>query len=186
MEVTRKIIVILYGTGGLSDVGRHCVQAALEVQGVECRVLTQHPKMLEESNWECGCLDSHHFTEEEKKRLDVIPVDSWDAEDLSSHFRGATAVISCLGNRQPFIGDWVAHEGNQAVIKGMTKNDVKRVVVLSSTGVEEDWPAIEWFWGGKILSAIFLTIGRTAFRDLTEMEKAYRASDTDFLIVRPV
>jgi hypothetical protein len=49
-------LVILYGIGGLSDVGRHALQAALERSEVlHVKVLTQHPELLEESNWNCGC-----------------------------------------------------------------------------------------------------------------------------------
>lgn len=134
----KKKLVILYGSGGLSDVGRHAVQAALEIPNVECHVLTQHPEMLEEATWKCGCPEPHDLTEEDRERISIITVDSWSDPGLSAHFDGATAVVSCLGNRQPFIGDWVAHEGNQAVIRGMNEKGVERVTVISSVGIEED------------------------------------------------
>jgi nucleoside-diphosphate-sugar epimerase len=180
-------LVVLYGTGGLSDVGRHAVQAALERSDVESiKVLTQHPQLLEESNWQCGCEKPHEFSEQDRQRFEVIPVKSWKDDDLGSHFAGATAVVSCLGNRQPFIGGYVANEGNQAVIKAMKANKVTRAVVISSSGIEEDWPPMEFFWGGKILALTFFTISRQAFQDLTMMERAYRNSELDYLLVRPV
>jgi hypothetical protein len=181
-------IVILYGTGGLSDVGRHAVQAALERSDVESiKVLTQHPQLLNESSWKCGCKKPHEFSEQDRQRFEVIPVKSWNDDNLGSHFAGATAVVSCLGNRQHFIGGWDSNEGNQAVIQAMKANKITRAVVISSSGVEEDWPPMEFFWGGKIILAfLFLTIGRQAFHDLTMMERAYRASDLDYLLVRPV
>ena len=186
-DTAKKLLVILYGSGGLSDVGRHALQAALELPNVECRVLTQHPDLLDESNWKCGCPQNHTFTEEDRRRFQVIAISSWkDAGNINPHFQGATGVVSCLGNRQPFIGDWVAHEGSQAVIQGMTEHNIQRVVAITSVGVEEDRPPIEWFWGGKILSFIFMTFGRTSFADLTAMEKIYRASSLDYLLVRPV
>jgi hypothetical protein len=44
----------------------------------------------------------------------------------------------------------------------------------------------ETFWPGKIiLSFLFMTFGRHSFRDLTQMEREYRKSDLDFLLVRP-
>jgi hypothetical protein len=180
-------LVVLYGTGGLSDVGRHAVQAALERSDVESiKVLTQQPQLLEESNWKCSCEKPHEFSDQDRQRFEVIPVKSWNDDDLGSHFAGATAVVSCLGNRQPFIGGWVSNEGNKAVIKAMKANKITRAVVLSSSGVEEDWPPLEFHWGGKILALIFLTIGRQAFQDLTMMERAYRDSDLDYLLVRSV
>jgi hypothetical protein len=180
-------LVVLYGTGGLSDVGRHAVQAALERSDIESiKVLTQHPQLLEESSWKCGCEKIHAFSEQDRQRFEVIPVKSWSDGDLESHFAGATALVSCLGNRQPFIGGWVSNEGNQAVIKAMKANEITRVVVISSSGVEEDWPPMEFHWGGKVLAFLFLTIGRQAFQDLTMMERAYRESDLDYLLVRPV
>jgi hypothetical protein len=185
MNGASRILVILFGKGGLSDVGRHALQAALEQPGVECRVLTQHPEMLKEANWNCGCPDDHSFSLEEESRFQVIPVDSWQDDNLLDHFQGATAVVSCLGNRQPFIGGWVAHAGNEMVIKGMKKQSVERVVVLTSTGIEEDQPGAEWHWGGTIMKFIFMTIGRKSFKDLTLMERAFRESDRDFLFVRP-
>jgi nucleoside-diphosphate-sugar epimerase len=184
---TMARLVVLYGTGGLSDVGRHAVQAALERSDVESiKVLTQHPQLMEESNWKCGCEKPHEFSEQDRQRLEVIPVKSWKEDNLVSHFTGATAVVSCLGNREPFIGGWVAQEGNRAVIQAMQANKITRAVVLSSSGVEEDWPPLEFSWAGKILAFIFVTIGRQAFQDLTMMERAYRVSDLDYLLVRPV
>jgi nucleoside-diphosphate-sugar epimerase len=141
MNPMRLRLVVLYGTGGLSDVGRHAVLAALEQPSISnIIVLTQHPELLDEPNWKCGCPEPHSFTQAEKDRFQVVPVTSWKDDSVSDHFQDATAVVSCLGNRQPFVGHWVAHEGNQAVIQAMQKHKVQRVVALTSSGVEEDWP----------------------------------------------
>jgi hypothetical protein len=184
MNGTSRILVILFGKGGLSDVGRHALQAALEQPGVECRVLTQHPDMLKSVNWACGCPGDHHFTPQDERRFQVFPVDSWLDDNLLEHFQGATAVVSCLGNRQPFLGGWISHAGNKLVIKGMTKHNVERAVILSSAGIEEDWPPFEFHWAGKIMR-VLLRVAYFASRDLTLMEREYRASDKDFLFVRP-
>lgn len=186
--MTFSRLVVLYGVGGLSDIGRHAVQAALERADVESIVvLTQQPELLQESNWNCGCEERpHEFSEADKKRLTVVPVKSWKTDDLVPHFAGATGVVSCLGNRQPFTGAWVSNQGNAAVIRAMKDANIKRAVVISSMGVEEDWPPMEFHWGGKILAGLFMSIGWFSFRDLTLMERAYRASDIDFLFVRPV
>lgn len=120
---------------------------------------------------------------------------SWDDESLSSHFRGAQAVVSCLGNRQPGISQpelkkgWVAHEGSQAIIRAMQEHKIDRVVAMSSVGVEEDFPPMEFIWIAKvILGLLFLTPGlaRKAYWDLAMMERIYRNTPLDYLFVRPV
>ena len=69
--------------------------------------------------------------------------DEKEASTLMECFSGATAVISCLGNRQPGFFErelkkgWVSHVGNQLVVKAMEKHAVSRVVVMSSVGVAE-------------------------------------------------
>jgi uncharacterized protein YbjT (DUF2867 family) len=145
------------------------------------KVITKYPELLEESNWNCGCPEPHSYDE---KRVTVIPVKSYD--NIESYFKGSDGVVCCLGNRQPFYGHNDAYDGTQAVLKSMKANHIQRLVVLSSTGVEEDWPPMEFHWSGKIFGPMLLTCSRAAFRDLTDMERAVRASEVDYLIVRPV
>jgi NAD(P)H-binding len=188
-------LVILYGVGGLSDVGRHAILAALERSDVEhVTVLTQHPELLgQETRWNCGCETPHVISESDQARLTIVPVKSWkdDTTSITPHFQGATAVISCLGNRQSFTGHWVSAAGNEAVIRAMQQTEnLHRVVICSSVGIEEDWPPLEFFKPGYyILSCLFMSFSYFAFRDLTKMERAYKATaetDIDYLLVRPV
>jgi len=187
-----KNLVVLYGQGGLSDVGRHAVLVALQEKGCSVTVLTQHPELLEEENWKCGCPEPHVISDDLRKNLKMVPVRNWDDEALLDQFRGCDAVVSCLGNRQPTFMDvpktsWCAHEGNKMVIKAMNAHNAQRAVVMSSMGIEEDWPPAEIHWAGKIMSAIFLLPGcaRRPYKDLTMMERAYRKSNLDYLLVRP-
>jgi NAD(P)H-binding len=186
-------LVVLYGVGGLSDVGRHAIPAALERNDVEhITILTRYPKLIEESRWNCGCPEPHAFSDADKARMTVVPVQAWsNPADLVSHFAGATAVISCLGNRQPLFGHCESADGNAAVIHAMENiKDLKRVVVCSSVGIEEDWPPLEFFkLGYYAMSCLFMTLSRSNFNDLTKMERAYKSTsedEVDFLFVRPV
>ena len=64
-------LVVLFSKGGLGDVGRHAVRAALD-RGDEIEhitVLSQHTASLNDENWNCGCESPHKFTDEEKKRI---------------------------------------------------------------------------------------------------------------------
>ncbi|KAL3941004.1 MAG: hypothetical protein SGARI_000753 [Bacillariaceae sp.] len=64
--------------------------------------------------------------------------------------------------------------------------NLTRAVVISSTGVEEDWPPMEFHWAGRIMKWLFLGPCKKTFKDLTAMEKSYKAAgDIDYLFVRP-
>jgi NAD(P)H-binding len=197
----KKKLVVLYGIGGLSDVGRHAILAGLEHPTVvsQITVITEYPELLDEANWECGCPGGH--TNPSKDHADivkVVKVDDWKnpPSDLADHFSGAAAVISCLGHRQPgykypqlITRGLVAEEGNLHVIKAMKQNQIERAVVMSSFGVQEDWPPAEFHIAGKIMQLMFKTNSKRPFRDLTQMELAYKDEANkaiDYLFVRPV
>lgn len=183
-------VVILYSKGGLGDTGRHAVRAALDrpTEVEHITVMSQHSASLSDDNWNCACDASlHKFTDEEKKRLTIVQIESWDDESLLSYFEGAGAVISCLGNRQMTLGDRVGGEGSRMVVKAMNHYHVERAVVISSIGIGDDWPPLEYHWAGKVLSCIFLTIGRKDYKDLAMVEDAYKTSSRiNYLLVRPV
>lgn len=168
--------------------GRHAVQVALDRDDdVEhITVISQHSETLKDENWNCGCTAPHKCTDED--RLTIVQIDSWkEDDDILKHFEGANAVISCLGNRQISLGDHVGGEGSRLVVKAMNQYKIERAVIISSVGIKDDWPPADFHWGGKIMSCIFMTCGRKAFKDLTSVEEAFQPSkDIDNLIVRPL
>ncbi|KAI2507432.1 NAD(P)H-binding protein [Fragilaria crotonensis] len=182
-------LVILFSKGGLGDVGRHAVRAALErpTEIEHITVLSQHSESLNDDNWNCGCDSSlHKFSDDEKQRLSIVHVESWSDTTLASHFEGAGAVISCLGNRQMTLGDRVGGEGSAVVVKAMNLHKIRRAIVISSIGVGDDWPPLEFSWAGKIMACIFLTCGRSDYKDLTLVESTFQDSQNiDYLFVRP-
>jgi hypothetical protein len=189
-------LVVLYGIGGLSDVGRHAILAALEQPSVShVTVITEYPELLDEKQWECNC-DAHtNPSKTHSNKVTMIPIDSWEnkQENLAQHFQGAHAVISCLGHRQPGFKNpilrkkgLVAAVGSRQVIAAMQEAKVDRAVVMSSMGIQEDWPPMEFHWGGKILAWMFKGICKKACTDLNEMEVAWKeAMDLDYLFIRP-
>jgi nucleoside-diphosphate-sugar epimerase len=189
-------LVVLYGIGGLSDVGRHAILAALEKPEVEhITVITEYPELLDESNWECNCEGGHTNPTkgEHASKITMVAIDSWKnpQANLAEHFQGATAVISCLGHRQPgykypqlIQRGLVATAGNQQVVDAMTKANVKRIVVITSMGMGEN---IHWI--GNVMKFFFWTNSRKAYRDLRMMEEIFSQSDSndlDYLLVRPM
>jgi hypothetical protein len=181
-------LIVLFSKGGLGDVGRHAIRAALDqpTKIEHITVLSQHAESLKDDNWNCGCQSSvHKFTDEEQQRLSIVQVESWDDESLLTHFEGAGAVISCLGNRQITLGDRVGGEGSRMVAKAMNLHKIERAVIISSMGIGDDWPPGEFHWGGKVMTLIFLTCGRADYKDLTMVEETFHfSSDIDYLLVR--
>jgi hypothetical protein len=215
MESTKKTalhLVVLYGVGGLSDVGRHAILAGLERSKDEVShitVITKHPELLKEENWNCGCENQPHtFSAEDEERITIVTIDkdkSWNDCDLSSYLTKSkdgtmltTTIISCIGNRQPFIGHWDSADGNGALLRAIdsvrkeNSNSTApfRVVILTACGINEDWPAFEFFWLGRVATAvIFMMLARKMYFDLKAMELLYQKSSpntVDYLLVRPV
>jgi hypothetical protein len=198
--VSSSRLVILYGIGGLSDVGRHAILAALEQPTVShITVITEYPELLNEKRWECGCETPHtNPAIDHPDKVTVVGIDSWKTNNhvelLKTNMNGATAVISCLGHRQP---GWInknltkkgiiAAVGNKQVIEAMQATEgLNRAVVISSVGIEEDWPPMEFHWAGKLMKWLFQGPSKQTFRDLSAMELAYKgATDIDYLFVRP-
>jgi hypothetical protein len=180
-----KILCILYSSGGTADVGRHAVRAALDACQNQFRILTADPATLEEKNWKCAC-GPHHFTDEERKRMDVRKVD-FTNDDFHGHLENVGAVVSALGNRQPFYGDNVGAKGTQKLVEAMEqREDLKRVVAVTSAGCNEDWPPMEFHWAGDALKWILRTVSRRGWKDLEGAERALKGSSLNYLIVRPV
>jgi hypothetical protein len=206
MSGNKKKMVILYGKGGTADCGRHAVEVALKEHADiigEVLVLTQYPELLEEANWNCACPGGHSLSKDgEHHRLKVVKIEdnNWkDSDNLVEHFHNASYVISALGNREPWKeleNDWIAHIGTTAVVQAMkkAKNCTKRIVVMSSVGVNEDWPPMEnipWNSGKyAMMGMVFMTMGKTSYKDMCAMEKSVieEAKDDalDYLFVRPV
>jgi NAD(P)H-binding len=239
--IGKKInLVVLYGIGGLSDVGRHAILAALEPPYADriskITVVTEYPELLDEHNWECGC-DGGHPTNPSKTHADkveIVPIDgSWNDEtknygqtvleplfrDIMSGGIGGDgneelAVISCLGHRQPgwkyknlITRGLVANSGSKQLLDALQKttttttkknqekseeseNKPIRTVVISSVGIQEDWPPFESTWPfKKIMSYLLKGPAKLAAQDLTDMETQFHKTtpdDIDYLFVRPV
>lgn len=179
-----KVFCILYSSGGTADVGRHAVRAALDSSDLKIRVLTRDPKtLLEETNW--NSYGEHTFTDQEVDRLDVRTVDI-EKDDLKPHLKDVGGVVSALGNRQPYFGDNIANAGTKNLLSAMESEGVGRLVAVTSTGCNEDWPPLEYHFAGKVFKWMLRTVARKGYKDLCEAEKAIFGSTRNYLVVRPV
>jgi hypothetical protein len=192
-EEEPKIVAIFFSSGDLGDVGRHAVAAALDLPCTivsTVRVLSSCIQSLEEDNWKCGC-GKHSFPEIDTQRLQLVRCDC-TTQPLEDHLQGVHAVISCLGNRKPFHSDCIAKTGTERIVRAiLNSRSVQRLVVMSSVGISDDWPPMEWSSEGSRLQGFFRTICWRQYQDLSGAELAVRqgahtSPQLDFLIVRSV
>ena len=119
-------------------------------------------------------------------QLTAVGADVRDPSSLVPAVDGADAVLSTLG--VPFSSHTIDTYslGIRNVVAAMDKTDVRRLVVVSSTGAypypgRHDTPlALRIFE-----PVITRTIGKTTYDDQRRMETIVRNSDLDWTIVRP-
>ncbi|MDD7941796.1 NAD(P)H-binding protein [Actinomycetospora lutea] len=109
------------------------------------------------------------------------PGDPDDSGVLDGAVRGADAVVSALGarGRGPTR---VCTDGVTAVLAAMARTGVRRLVVVSASGLPGagDDLAVRW-----LVKPILQRVFRHPYADMTRMEEIVRASDRDWTIVRP-
>ena len=151
--------IIIFGATG--SLGRHVVENAL-THGHTVTAFTR----------------SGTFSHSNDPQLSVVKGDVQSASDVAKAIEGHTAVICALGAGRK---GGIRTQGTQNILAGMKEHDVKRLVCLSSLGVGDSRPALNFFWK-YIMFGLLL---RPAFADHHTQEAAIRASDTDWTIVRP-
>jgi NAD(P)H-binding len=201
------VLCILYSSGGLPDVGRHAVRAALDYAGFEGKIrvlaMDPHETLLKQTNWNCACPGGHTFTPQELERLELRQVDV-TKDDLVPHLDNVKYVISALGNRQILYGDRVGAKGTERLVQAMQaqlkkqtqegqQRPSQRLVMVTSVGCNEDWPPMEFHFIGNVLKWMFRTVMASGYRDLCGAENAVRKrkndvddASLDYCIVRPM
>lgn len=155
--------LILFGaTGGT---GRQVLVQALEA-GHEVTAVARKPEALDFSH----------------DRLEVIRGDVLDSDSLEQTIRGKDAVISALGvtHRKPTT---LYSEGTAHVMKAMKTAGVRRLVCLSSAGLDipDDTP----FMQRVAIRLIVQRMYRYAYEDMARMEAKVKASGLDWTVIRP-
>lgn len=194
-----KKLAIFFSSGDLGDVGRHAVAAALEWEEVVLIKAFAHDaqSMLLKKRWRCGCPSGHSVTQRgQDGRLDekILPFEmTFSVETIAEQLHDIDAVLICMGNRQIELlhPECISMIGAQSILQAAQVNGIRRVILLSSVGISEDWPPMEWSPEGRRLESLFRTVCWPQFQDLTGAERAIQTAaqentDFDFLIVRTV
>jgi putative NADH-flavin reductase len=110
----------------------------------------------------------------------VIEGDALDAAAVAGAVRGQEAVLTSLGGR-PWRDADVCSRGTRHIVDAMRQHGVRRLVVVSSLGVGDSRLHLGWLArGAAAVSGV-----RGLLEDKERMEEAVRASDLDWVIVRP-
>ncbi|MBL1108585.1 NAD(P)H-binding protein [Streptomyces sp. 5-8] len=120
------------------------------------------------------------------RRLDVLGADVFDPEAVDAAVAGRDAVLSTLGvpvGRKPVR---TYSRGVANIVAAMRRHRVRRLTVVSSSGVDPH----PYSDGGFLFNRVLLpyvtrVLGRTLYDDMRRMETLVRASGLDWTIVRP-
>ncbi len=110
----------------------------------------------------------------------VVEGDALDAEAVAGAVAGQDAVLSALGGR-PWRDTEVCAQGTRNIVEAMRRHGVRRLVVVSSLGVGESREHLAWL----VRKVAVPLVMRRSFADKERMEEVVRASDLDWVIVRP-
>jgi len=149
-------IAVFGGTGGT---GLQFVSQAIEA-GHSLKVLARSPAKL--------VITSYNLT--------IIKGDGLNEEDVEKTIEGQESVFVTIGTREENVHEKVQQNVNRA----MKKFGVKRLVIVTSMGVGEQYHNVGFVF--KIVRWLFL---EKAFLDKDIQERLVRESGLDYTIVRP-
>ena len=118
--------------------------------------------------------------EMEHPRLRVVAGNVFEPQDVGDAVAGHDAVLVALGGGV-LDRSGVRHLGTANVIAGMRKHGVHRLLCVSILGNAESWNNLPWSYKVFVKPLVL----RRAYADHALQEKAIRASDLDWTIVRP-
>lgn len=153
--------VTVFGSTG--SVGRNIVEQAL-AQGHQITAHTRSPEKFEKPH----------------KNLKIVKGDVLDAASVQAAVEGADAVICALG--MPLMNkQGLRTKGTKLIVSAMEKAAVKRLICLSALGANESRAILPTHYRYFIIP-LFM---RHLFADHEPQEKLVKASDLDWVIVRP-
>ncbi len=120
------------------------------------------------------------------ERLTVLGADVHDPAAVDAAVRGRDAVLSTLGvppGREPIS---TYSRGTANMIAAMRRHRVRRLTVISSSGVDpHPYSDGGFLFNRLLLPFVTRVVGRTQYEDMRRMERLVGASGLDWTIVRP-
>ena len=161
------MVIVVFGANG--QTGRLLTRRALD-KGNSVVAVTRRP-------------DDFPFAD---PLLTVARADAREPSSLADVVRGADAVVSTLG--VPFSTRSIDtySVGVRNIVDAMGATDVRRLVVVSSTGAYHYPERVDNPLSLRIFEPVITrTIGKSTYDDQRRMEDIVRASGLDWTIVRP-
>ena len=152
--------MLVFGASGAT--GRHLVSQALQ-GGHHVTAFVRDPARLA----------TRH------ERLVLVQGDVADAAEVERGVAGHDAVLSALGVGRPLRHDEAVIEGVRHIVKAMERENVRRLVYLSTSGVRESRVG-----AGLLVRLMAASLIRHEIADHEIKEGLVRASTLDWTIVR--
>ena len=116
-----------------------------------------------------------------REGVTVVQGSPMNAEDVERVAPGQEAILSVLGSRSPRKTELYSRSGRN-VIAAMRKHGVRRFIVTTSGGVEQDDPSFDFFYK-HVLKPLLL---ERSYADCRRLEQTLRESrDLEWIAVRP-
>lgn len=147
--------------GGTRGVGAEVVRQAL-ARGWRCRVLARSADAVPEHDG-----------------VEVLVGDALDPEPVARTLYGCDAAVITLGSSRNSPRE-ICSRGTQVIVEAMQRQQVPRVVAVSSMGVGESYAQVSPLFRGMIR-----TFMRRLMADKERQEQVLRDSDRAWIIVRP-
>ncbi|NUT02790.1 MAG: NAD(P)H-binding protein [Hamadaea sp.] len=167
-------LTIIAATGGI---GRHLVEQAV-ADGHEVTAVARRPRNLPEG-----------------VRAIAVDFEHPDPAALRTAVRGADAVVSGLGPRDPRADAGITSRGTQAIVDAMTAEGVRRIVIVSAAPVgpvpvpgQRVLPKHDpgdGFFMRHVGTRIARTLFGAHYADLAATERILRDSDLEWTVSRP-
>jgi putative NADH-flavin reductase len=148
--------------GGSRGVGRQVIEQAL-AGGHSVQALLRSP----------GDFDLSH------PQLTIVPGNVLEAADVAACIAGTDSVVCSLGNTKNNPAD-VVTAGTKQIISAMEAGGPRRLVVVTSIGVGDSVDQVP-----LAFKMLMKTVLKAAMEDKERQETAVKASDLDWIIVRP-
>jgi putative NADH-flavin reductase len=114
------------------------------------------------------------------EHLTFVTGDVFDPNSVAQAIQGQDAVVCALGAGSDLKKTTVRTTGTINIIRGMQKNNAKRLMVVTAMGVGESWDDLSLF--NKFF---FATLLKSSREDHETQEAAVKESGLDWTIIRP-